>query len=231
MSETRRLLAPIKRRLQLLIGRGLLTAVDNAQKMMQISMTALKGEKITDANRVQDYGFESYPLERAQPVFLAVGGNREHAIAIVVPDRRHRPRHTTEGDSVQYTHKNTRDDGAAGKGHRVWLQADGEVIQVDCNDEKTWCRIQQYIKAEVDRLIDTPLTTHNGNYQINGNLIVSGNITSSGGSINAPTGDVGDKVRSMAAGRVIYNLHTHMEVFGSPMAFNIAQTLVTEQTQ
>jgi len=35
----------------------------------------------------------------------------------------------------------------------------------------------------------------------------------------------------MAAGRVIYNLHTHMEVFGSPMAFNIAQTLETEQTQ
>ena len=229
-ADMRKMLAPIRRRIFLLIGRALLTAVDNDTKLMHITMTALKGETITDADRVQDYGFESYPLERAQPVFLAVGGNREHAIAIVVPDRRYRPHYTSAGDAVVYTYKDERDDGTPGVGHRVWLIADGEIMQQDGE--------QAVIKFRTDRLIETPLTTHNGNYQINGNLTVSGNITSTGGNITADTGNVGATVghvndfkRTMSGDRQIYNSHVHPEVFSSPVAFDAPDTKLTVQKQ
>ena len=63
MNNLRRLLAPIERRIFLMLGRALLTAINNSEKTQKLQMTVLADETVTGVERFQDYGFESYPWD------------------------------------------------------------------------------------------------------------------------------------------------------------------------
>lgn len=116
-------LASIKRRILLLIGRAIVSAVDDSEGTQRLKLKLLADELAEGVERFQDYGFTSYPLSdcEALPVFL--GGNRDHGIVLCVNDRRYRPTDLSEGECAAYTSedKDTQD-------HRVYLKAGKKVI-------------------------------------------------------------------------------------------------------
>jgi phage baseplate assembly protein V len=93
-----KLIEKIKKKLFLIIGRGILALVESAsEKTMKIQIDGLSGETITDVERLQEYGFESYP-EQGEVVILSPGGNRDQAVCIKVHDRENRPKTLNAGE-------------------------------------------------------------------------------------------------------------------------------------
>lgn len=97
-----KLILPIKRKIFLLIGRGVLSMINNSESTQKIQITGLDGETITDIERFQEYGFESYPKANAEALTLFINGNRDHGIAICIHDRTYRPTDLVEGDVRVY---------------------------------------------------------------------------------------------------------------------------------
>ena len=102
--DINKLLTPVKRKIFLLIGRAILTAVDNSEKTMKIQVTGLSDETITGIERFQEYGFESYPKidSEAEVVVGFINGNRDQGIALCIHDRAYRPTDLSEGDVRVY---------------------------------------------------------------------------------------------------------------------------------
>lgn len=103
LSGIERLLLPIRRKLFLLIGRAILTAVNNDEKTQKIQVTLLKDENATDVERLQNYGFETYPVVgSSEAVILFINGNRDQGLTIIVHDRDNRPTDLNSGDVRVY---------------------------------------------------------------------------------------------------------------------------------
>ena len=99
----KRLIQPLRNKIFLLLGRAVLMAVYNTKLTQEIQINALDGETITDMERFQEYGFETYPLEGAEVLAVFFNGNRDHGIAICVHDRRYRPKDLVAGEVAVYT--------------------------------------------------------------------------------------------------------------------------------
>lgn len=101
--DIKRLLEPIKRKIYLIIGRAILTAIDNSEGTQKIQVTGMKDEVGTGIERFQNYGFESYPKPgSAEAVIGYINGNRDQGIALVVHDRGYRPKDLIEGETMMY---------------------------------------------------------------------------------------------------------------------------------
>ncbi len=85
-----KLTQPIRRRVQLMVGRAVIKAVGDGSICQTLQITALKGEVLDGVERITEYGFTSHPHPGAEAVVLAVGGNRDHAVVIAAGDRRYR---------------------------------------------------------------------------------------------------------------------------------------------
>lgn len=116
---TDRIIEAVKRKIFLLIGRAVLTAVTNSGKVQRIQVSALKEEIISDVERMQPYGFESYPIAGSamEVTLLCPNGNRDQAIAICITDRENRPVTLAEGDVMVWNRA----------GDKVWLKNDGTI--------------------------------------------------------------------------------------------------------
>ncbi len=122
----KQLIDKIKKKLFLIIGRGILALVESAsEKTMKIQIDGLDGETITDVERLQEYGFESYP-ETGEVIILAPGGNRDHAICIKVHDRENRPKNLISKDVRVYSNH----------GNEIRFEALG--ITIKTGDAATW---------------------------------------------------------------------------------------------
>jgi phage baseplate assembly protein V len=133
LNDLKRLLRPIQNKIFLLLGRAILAAVNNAEGTQKVQIVALEGETITDAERMQEYGLETYPLTDAEVTMIFLNGNRDHGLAICVHDRRYRPKDLTVGEVVLYTHEDkTTPFRFHLKSSRVaYLRADKSDIDVD----------------------------------------------------------------------------------------------------
>jgi len=121
-----KILEKIKKKLYLIIGRGILTLVESAsEKTMKIQITGLSGETISGVERLQNYGVESYP-DKGEVVILALGGNRDQAIVICVHDREGRPKNLAEKDVRIYSNH----------GNEIRFEAAG--ITIKTGDAATW---------------------------------------------------------------------------------------------
>ena len=83
-------LKPLERRLAQAVLRAVVDAVDDERRLQLVQVSALHGEVQDGVERWQQYGFTSHPHPEAEAVLLAVGGQRSHAVAIAVDDRRYR---------------------------------------------------------------------------------------------------------------------------------------------
>ena len=98
-----KLLEPIKRRIALLIGRGIVSLTDDSKGVQRLQMTLLAGETRDKVERLQDYGFTSRPLSGSEAVVLFPNGSREYGLVIAVEDRRYRMKSLEEGEVAIYT--------------------------------------------------------------------------------------------------------------------------------
>lgn len=94
---------PIRRRVMLMVGRAVLSAIDDERKLQALQVRGLSRELIDRVERFQEYGFTSHPHPRAEVLLLAPGGIRQHPIAIAVDDRRYRPTGLKRGEVCLYT--------------------------------------------------------------------------------------------------------------------------------
>ena len=117
----------LRRRVMLMIGRAVLTVVNDATPLQTVQVEGLPGEIIDGAERFQIYGLTSHPLKGADALVLAVGGVRQHPV-ILIDDRRHRVKELEEGEVCIYTHED--EDGNP---HRILLK-EGREIELRCGD-------------------------------------------------------------------------------------------------
>ncbi len=126
LKDFNRLINFVKKKIYLLIGRAILTAVNNDEKTQKVQVTALKDETISDIERMQEYGFETYPKTgTAEAVVLFQNGNRDQGLVVCVHDKDKRPTDLTEGNVRMYDWNN----------NKITLTNDGITIE-DKNSNK-----------------------------------------------------------------------------------------------
>lgn len=146
------LIRQLFRRVQLMVGRAVLTAVDDSLKLQAVQVEALSGEVVDGAERFQQYGFSSHPHRGAEALLLALGGIRQHPVVAAVDDRRYRVTGLEEGEVCLYT-----DEDEDGSPHRVILrrgrivEIHGAEILLSAADGASTIRMN-----ETDVLIDSP---------------------------------------------------------------------------
>ncbi len=119
--QLNKFVAPLKRRVMLMFGRGVVRMINNGLKMQALQITLLNGETRANVERFQDYGVSSHPLPGAEVVYGCVGGNRDHVIALKVDDRRYRPTDGEPGEVIFYT------DEDQGGPHRIHFKRGREI--------------------------------------------------------------------------------------------------------
>lgn len=174
------------RRIQFTIGRGRVTAIDDSGSVqeMQAQLDALETRDGTP--RLAEFGFTSNPPADSDVVFVFLAGNRTSGIAIATNHQPSRPTGLQPGESQLYDLW----------GKSIYLTQDNGIVIDAKNTNVTVNNAETVtVNASTKVVLNTPT------------LEVTGDITS-GGNITA-SGDITDKVRSMAADRSIYNQHTN----------------------
>lgn len=117
-----RLIAPLSRRVRLMVGRAVLTAVNDAGGLQTVQVKLLADEVRDGVERMQQYGFTSVPLPGAEGVMVSVGGSRDHGIVIAMDDRRYRIKGLQPGEVAVYTDEDKQDHK-----HRIILGRGGKI--------------------------------------------------------------------------------------------------------
>lgn len=239
LSDFKRLIAPLQRKIYLFAGRAILTAINNSESTQKIQIIGLSGETITDIERFQEYGLETYPKANAEALTLFLNGNRDHGITICVHDRRYRPDDLSEGEAALYTHEDQNTHN-----HRIHLKA-GQIIDAlgliiniigaTKINEETTDKEETISNDKIETIGGNKTETITGNttqtavnitktasglLTLGGlTLIITGSgvtintsgITHATGDIKATAGDVEDQKGTMEEMRTTYNSHTHNE--------------------
>lgn len=126
--------APLRRRVLLMVGRAVLALVDDSRKLQIVQVQGLARETLDGAERVQQYGFSSHPHPGAECVVLAVGGARQHPLVIAVDDRRYRVTGLARGETCLYTDEDSGDHPhrvTLKRGRRIELKADTTTLTLE----------------------------------------------------------------------------------------------------
>ena len=113
-----RMMAPFARRLRLMVGRAVITAINDSGKIQSAQVKLLDGEIRDGVEVLHDYGFMSNAPGRPEGLYFSVGADRDHGAMICVASRQHRLKKLAPGESAIY------DD----LGQKVHLTRDGIVI-------------------------------------------------------------------------------------------------------
>ena len=86
-----------------LLARGTVVLANSATKLQSLQMRLTAGEVNDDMEHFESYGFTSNPLAGAEGIATFLGGDRSHAIVLVVADRRYRLQSLAAGEVAIYT--------------------------------------------------------------------------------------------------------------------------------
>ncbi|PWG62867.1 phage baseplate assembly protein V [Sediminicurvatus halobius] len=195
MRETlERLLAPIWRRLRLIVSRGVIGRSDDARRLQVVQVSLLAGETAR-MERFQEYGFSSRPLEGAEAIAAAVGGARGHLVAVAVDDRRHRRRDQQPGEVAIYTDEG---DEIRMRRGRVIEVISGAQVHVTAPDVVADCDTAT-VQATTSVTLDSPSVTVTGDLSVQGAIDAGGDVKAGAislqqhvhGSVQSGTEDTG----------------------------------------
>ena len=113
-----RMLAPLARRVRLMVGRAVVTMINDAGKIQSAQVRLLDGEVRDNVEILQQYGCTSRAPGKPEGLYFSVGADRDHGVMICVADRQFRLADLAPGESALY------DD----LGQKVHLTRDGIVI-------------------------------------------------------------------------------------------------------
>lgn len=97
-----RLLAPIARRVRLMVARAVVTAIADAGKIQSAQVRLLDGEVRDGIEILHQYGFTSIPHGQPEGLYFSVGGDRDHGVLICVADRQFRLKTIAPGEVAIY---------------------------------------------------------------------------------------------------------------------------------
>ena len=93
----------LKRKVDNLVTRGVLKLIAFVGGKMIVQISGLAGEVRSDVEHPQQFGFRSKPVEGASVIWLAIGGNKENSMIILIDDKRHgKTPDYEDGESRQY---------------------------------------------------------------------------------------------------------------------------------
>lgn len=169
-----RMMAPMGRRLRLMVGRCLLVAVDDARQRQNVQVRLLNGEVADDIEHFQQAGFTSVPLSGAVGLFVASGGKRSGVAALLLENKEKRLNGLKPGDAAIYH---------IAEGHHLVLQENGVALLV--------CKRLE-VQASEQVSFQTPLATFSGDVQIAGTSSAADHLSSGiSGAGHAHTGNLG----------------------------------------
>lgn len=161
-----KLLAPLKRRVFLMIGRAVIKLVEDAYGVQQVQLVALEGEVLDKVERFQEYGYTSVPLAGAEAVLLAVGGDRAHGLVIGVEDRRYRLRGLAGGEVAIYDDQgqkvHIKRNGIVAEAANIYLKSAG-IIRIEGDGVEI--HGDTYYQRDVAGLGDRRTNTGGADYQ------------------------------------------------------------------
>lgn len=98
-----KILAPLKRRVRLMVSRAIIKAIDDSKGLQQMQVDALADETLDRVERFQGYGFTSVPLPGGSALVVCVGGSRSHPVIVATDDARYRLTGLQPGEVALYT--------------------------------------------------------------------------------------------------------------------------------
>ena len=138
-----------------LLARGTVVLAHSASKLQSLQMRLTAGEVNDDMEHFEPYGFTSNPLAGAEGIVTFLGGDRSHAVVLVVADRRYRLQSLAPGEVAIYTDE----------GDKVHFKR-GRVIEIETGTLN--------IRASSAVNFDTPTLTQSGKIISQGDQIAGG---------------------------------------------------------
>ena len=145
---------PWKRRILLMVGKAIITAVKDTDNL-QVLQVKLMGDEIAgDVERIQEYGFTSNPPADSEAVAVAVGGDRSNLLIIATDNSTYRLK-LEKGEAALYDMT----------GQYIKLQKDGngifksENIRLGSPTSDQALVLGDNLKAYLNSFIDEFITT------------------------------------------------------------------------
>ncbi len=117
LDDLRRVLQPVTTRIANLLGRGVITGVDDARKVQELQISGLPGETRDEIEHFQPYGFTSNPPKGLAVLVAWFNGRRDHGVALGVGDGRYRIKNLASGEVAIY----------AQAGQTIIMKANGDI--------------------------------------------------------------------------------------------------------
>jgi len=117
-----RMIAPLNRRVRLMVARAVVTAISDAGKIPAVQVKLLDGEVREGIELLHQHGFFSRPRLKPEGVYFSVGGDRDHGVMVAVADRGSARPDLAAGEAVVYT-----DEDTASAGHRIHFKNGREI--------------------------------------------------------------------------------------------------------
>lgn len=102
MLDPRRAFSALEGRIRLMVGRAIVTLVNDATKLQSLQVELLEGESQDGIEHFQPYGLAAHPHPGAEAVLAFAGGLRSHGLALAVSDRRYRLKGLSQGEVALY---------------------------------------------------------------------------------------------------------------------------------
>jgi phage baseplate assembly protein V len=186
-----RAIAPLGRRLRLMVARAVITAIDDSGKIQSAQVKLLDGEVREGVEILNQYGFSSVPPGEPEGLYFSVGGDRDHGVMAAVADRAFRFKNLAPGEVAIYTDE----DATDGKHHIIFKR--GQEIHLIAGTSSI-------VMTPESVTIETPTL-----------IVKASNKARFETPVFETTGTITDlcdsEGRSMSGMRGIFNAHTHAE--------------------
>ena len=161
-----KLLAPIRRRIALLLARGVGHMVDASTPMQKLQVEVGKDDLLDGLEHLEPYGFTSHPLPGYEAFVASLRGDRGHSVGVVASDRRYRKRNLAAGEVALYTDEG---DYILLKRGRIVEVVAGTKVQVTAPDVE--------VIASTKVALTAPLVAISGDLTVGGSVAAQSDVT------------------------------------------------------